>query len=271
MIHTSDVIYALDIGVYNVGCDGRMLASTSAAWCRVDEGTLRFAGLRHNGTLDCGELRIGESASWRCGRNVEQLAETIADDLRSGTRVALGFEAPMWFPIERANQPNLKLFTPRFDKEQRHDDERQGHEWYLQSGAAATVKAISLGVLLFTELLGRNSDLACTTDRKQWQGKTLMLFEAFVTGKYKITPPASLEGAANEWDAFVAALAWGAKHAGLITPRHVEPVVLHCACSHQGESLSVWKTICNATNLAGLPTGPSDCGVVALRTVQAGT
>lgn len=264
MTRSSDVIYALDIGVYNVG-KGQMLASTTAAWCRVDMGTSEFDPLQYHGTPNQSEIRMGETASWRCGRNMERLAEAIVADLRDGARVALGFEAPMWLPFERMHRSDLKLFAPRFKEE-------QGREWYLQAGPAATVKAISLGVMVFSKLLKHCPGLACTTNRSEWQGKTLMLFEAFVTGSYRIGPPASFDThASNEWDAFVAALAWGARHTGFRTPDHVEPDVLHQADSHQGGCISVWKVICGTANLPGAPTGPCDCGIVALRNSQPDT
>jgi hypothetical protein len=258
MTNSSDVIYALDIGVYNLGEKGQVLSSTTAVWCRVDAGAAEFRSLRYSGTPDQGGILTGETASWRSGRKMEHLAEAIAADLHNGARVALGFEAPMWLPLERAHRSG-RLFAPRFEEE-------KGHEWYLQAGAAATVKAIGLGVMVFSTLLEQYPSLACTTDCSEWQGKTLMLFEAFVAGPYKVVPPELLtKNALNEWDAFVAALRWGATHAGLHTPSYVDPVVLHRARSHRGESLSVWRVACGTANLPGAPTGPCDCDIVALR------
>lgn len=257
MTHSSDAIYALDIGVYNVGVEGQVLATSTAAWCRVGVGTPEFGSLRYSGTPDHGEIRSGETSSWRCGRNMEHLAEAIAADLHNGARVALGFEAPMWLPLGREHRPNFELFAPRFAKE-------KGHAWYLQAGAAATSKAIGLGVMVFSTLLNQCSGLACATNCAEWQGKTLMLFEAFVAGPYKIPPPASLRDAPNEWDALVAALAWGASHARFRTPDRVRPAVLHGAGARQAECLSVWKAICDASGLPGAHAGPPDCEVVTL-------
>ena len=82
------------------------------------------------------------------------LASRIAEDLRAGAGVALGFEAPMRTPAPSVLPDQGNLFKHRFDPQERR------YEWYLQSGAAATMKALTLGKILISQLvrLGAEAD-----------------------------------------------------------------------------------------------------------------
>lgn len=44
--------YAVDVGVYNVGAKGQILASTTTAWARADEGTSSFDGIKYAGSYE---------------------------------------------------------------------------------------------------------------------------------------------------------------------------------------------------------------------------
>jgi hypothetical protein len=139
--------YALDIGIYTLRRDGAPTAGSSAAWACALAGCEDFAAIRHGGTRGQHELAIGGTQVARSGRSIPQLAERIGEDLLSPGGVALGFEAPMWLPIRRGSLgARERLFAPRFDAE-------GGREWYLQSGAAASLKAIALGVMLLSAVL----------------------------------------------------------------------------------------------------------------------
>lgn len=190
-------------------------------------------------------------------RSIEKLADSIAQDVRNGYRVALGFEAPMWLPLEHRHKPRLKLFSPRFRAEERS-------EWYLQSGASATLKAISLGMMLREHLRESLSINRRTTDINHWKPNTLLLFEAFVVGPYKVLDFQVASVAPNEWDAFTAALAWGALHVGFSAPSSLSPVSLHKTGERGGSCLSIWDIVFDDWLHAS---GPPDCEVVALRKV----
>ncbi|MGD0489669.1 MAG: hypothetical protein ABSB94_21115 [Syntrophorhabdales bacterium] len=254
------VVFALDIGVYRTGANGQILSGTTAAWSRLTRGVADFDCIKHSGTPTYGQFTdssdLGESSTSLCGRSMEKLAELMADDLRGGRRVALGFEAPMWLPLEERHRANLNLFAPRFTAE-------RGSEWYLQSGAAATLKAISLGVMLRNRLRELVGTAKRTTLVKYWQPGTIFLFEAFVVGKYKVnnvTP--GFAAPDDERDAFTAALAWGNLHMGFVTPTSFQGVCLHAAGARSDPCLSLWDVIFGAGSFSA--PGQLDCEVVAL-------
>lgn len=246
-------IYGLDIGVYKLGAKSRVLAATTTAWCRVVAGTSSVNGVAHEGGTDLGILKTPAGNSWQCGRSIKELANAIATDIVSGRRIALGLEAPMWFPLHAVHCPGLTLFEPRFDQE-------RGSEWYVQAGAAATLKAISLGRLLLSYLTGLGHRPIFTTAGDDVPVGQVRLFEAFVAGKqFKISHPGL--DATNEWDALVAALAFGGVHKIVEVPLGWEPTLLHAAGDAAGEGFSVWNTVLQASG-ADDAEGPWDCDVV---------
>ena len=253
-----DVVFALDIGVYRTGANGQILTSTTAGWSRLTRGVADFASIQHTGTPTCGHFvnfpNGGKSSTNFCGRSIQKLAELIAEDYLAGRRIALGFEAPMWLPLEERHRANLNLFSPRFPAE-------QGREWYLQSGAAASLKAISLGIMLREHLHELIGNTKTTTLFEYWKPGTVLMFEAFVAGKYKADDVTASLVAPNEWDAFIAGLAWGNLHIGFVTPPAYRGVCLHAAGARSGSCLSVWDMIFGAGTLR--VSGRPDCEVVA--------
>ena len=246
-------VYALDIGVYNLGVGCQVLRSTTAAWCRLDTLPADLAELAH-------QFNHPDETSLRCGRDIRELVRLMACDLRRGTPVALGFEAPMWFPVYRAHRARFSLFEPRFP------DER-AHEWYLQSGAAATLKAISLGCLLFSELtatMGPLNEVTLSTHPDSWgKRSTLTLFEAFVAGDFKLEFPGNAhEFGENEWDAATAAAAWLRVHSPLANDLPDRPL---CEAGGNRDVVSVWSVIVGAGLPAAELQGPGACEVVGTR------
>jgi hypothetical protein len=203
--------------------------------------------------------------AWQCGRSILQLASAIAKDLEMGHLVSLGFEAPMWFPVRRSHSANLKLFAPRFRAE-------RGSEWYLQSGAAATLKAISAGTMLLSLIQADSPRVRLTTAPDSIAPGTIGLFEAFVVDDFKVTPPPQVaRQAPNEWDAFTASLAWGAFYRAFDVPDLLAPRRLHTAGTEPSELISIWKTI--VSNVPQFPQieGPPDCDVIALSAISTGS
>lgn len=248
---TVPICYALDIGIYETGAKGQMLSATTAAWCRAVGGTPCLKALVHDGTPTVGRFsRAGGTEEFVCGRSIEGLAQSLVRDLGEGHQVALGFEAPMWLPLEHKHNPQLRLFCPRFDAE-------QGSEWYRQSGAAASLKSIVLGVLLREHLRAELGGALprLSTDHADG-GEALVLFEAFVAGPHKVLGRDVLD----ETDALVAAIAWGAIHRNFALPGGFRSVLLHKSGSRTRPCLSLWSTIFTGEVIAG----PPDCDVVAL-------
>lgn len=164
----------------------------------------------------------------------------------------------MWFPTRRRHSASMSLFAPRFHRE-------QGREWYLQSGASATLKACSLGVLLFNQLRQRVAITRMSTCPSDWTSSrnTLTLFEGFVTANFKVPRAQNVpKAAANEWDALVVAGAWWLTRCQTSTAPLAR--ILHQGGTHPTDVLSVWRTIAAAVVDVGVPDGPSDCEVVGL-------
>ena len=254
----NDSVYALDIGVYRTTKTGGISPGSTTGWCRLTDGVRtpegQYEAHRYSETV----RRVSRSESSlspiECGRSIADLATAIADDMRDGRRVALGFEAPMWFPVELNHCSDLDLFSPRFDAE-------RSHEWYLQSGAAATVKATCLGVLLVHELRSKlDQDVRMTTNIDAWLPGTMMVYEAFVAGLYKVCGIKVSEVSSDERDAVIAALAWKAVHAGFALPAGFRARTLHTSGKHGKEAVSVWKHIASDGSIEG----PDDCEVVAI-------
>ncbi len=240
---TNPVVYALDIGVYNLGAHSQILSSTTTAWCRLSSPPTSLSGVEYSGTTSSGQFRLSGKWSANCGRSIEDLARAMARDFKEGKSISLGFEAPMWFPMQREHSPSLSLFSPRFSEE-------SGHEWYLQAGAAATLKAASLGCLLFSQVEGLGVRLVPSTDPDSWRtgNGTLILFEAFVAGDYKLGRPRGVPvTAANEWDAATAAVSWPLAHGFPSYELSVQPMTLHKAGSQRGSVMSVWSIILGAS------------------------
>jgi hypothetical protein len=237
--------YGLDIGKYTLGVHAQVCASkTTTAWARLTSGIASFDELPAVGTK---------------GTSITELARCINADLASGRSVALGLEAPMWFPIARRHKESLHLFKGRFPEE-----DECTRQWYLNGGTAATLKALSLGIMLLSLVRDDNPGIRLTTQPNCIAQNTLVLFEAFVTADFKLSEYRSRGITEHEWDAFLASLAWGALRKSFRVPAGIARRVLHAAGREQAETLSIWGTI--ASNVPSLlpVDGPPDCDVVAL-------
>src|SRR5690606_14658582 len=128
------ISYGMDIGIYRLGRQGQVLASTTFAWAR-NEGSSSL---------------VYEKAAYRArgeivgGSDARELATRIRQDITAGHRVAIGIEAPMWQPSPIAvDGTSFDLFPLRFETE-------RGYAWYLQSGASALARALSTGRLVLS-------------------------------------------------------------------------------------------------------------------------
>jgi hypothetical protein len=254
--------YAVDIGMYHVGGKGQMCSDTTTAWARSGEGTPSFNDITYSGSCDEGTF-AKSTQRWSCGRSISRLVDRIAADIDAGCSVSLGLEAPMWFPIGLEQCANLQLFKPRCE------DER-GSEWYVQSGAAATVKAVSIAAMLVNLLTSKQPGVKLTTDPRSGADGTITLYEAFVVGKgkFKMPVPAGATQAKNEWDAFTASLTWGAVNWAFDIPPSVYPKEVHKAGSSPWEIASVWQIVASLVPSHPRVDGPLDCQIVGLTTMQ---
>ncbi len=239
----STVVYGVDIATYEVGAKGQAIGRKGFAWARI---------------VLAPETDVVDPSGFRAcdisGCELLPLAQGLAGDVRQGAKVALGFEAPMWTPAP-AELPKLgKVFKARFD-----DEEKERRQWYLQSGAAATIKALTLGKLLFSLLRQLGVRPECTTARVP-APRQLALYEAFVTGPFKSTPFSGFSQ--DRWDAVSAALAY----TGAILGRRVSnfrAVELGPTSFSPGEVFSHWATIVASTGI-GAKACAAHCPTLAL-------
>lgn len=252
--------YGLDVGVYNLGTRGQVLNSTTTAWVRVNECPVPFLRMQYNATRADGAFQNGHGSTFHCGRDIIRLAEMVATDLNDGRRIAIGFEAPMWIPIYgRLPVGRFSLFKPRFPAE-------AGHEWYLQAGAAASLKALSLGHILFCLLPDKVRPLVLTTDFRAWldRPEAIFVFEGFVAGDFKLSPPDGVPVKAdNEWDAFTTAAAFWARYVAQCDVG-VALHKLHGAQSWEGDVSSLWATIAHRAGLGPIDSCDGDCEILGL-------
>ena len=237
-IPNNHVIYAMDIGVYEVNPSNNKAKKekTTFAWARL-ESAQKPIDLN-----DAGKMAIR-------GRDMNDLCLSIDKDLTEGKNfISIGFEAPMWFPIYDA-VPIDKVFKERFNAE-------KTFEWYKQSGAAATLKAISLGVIILSKLKQQVTVFTVVNEDLPWTDtKKILIYEAFVAGeKYKHQKLKPKEINSDEWDAVTAVYSFY-KYC------YVNVVPLHKPGSWNGKVFSIVQSIAQRTNLAS---DNYDCTVVGL-------
>lgn len=219
-------VYAIDIGVYRHGIKGDVLMASSFAWARL------------KGACQVNRLISGESTffevqgQFRDGRSIRDLSSAIIKDLAAGERIALGIEAPMWQPAPRSIPRGGFDLTPlRFAQE-------SGYAWYLQSGAAATVKALSTATLLLSLVAQDRPSISFSTS---WEADAdVLLFEAFVAGGWKL-PTEEVPEDRNTWDARTAAAAFDAVFRGGETAP-----LIYSGCGADCCCISHWRTVLDA-------------------------
>lgn len=153
-------IYALDINIASEKLD-----DGHTGWVKIDEN---------------GNLKIQDF-------NISNLADEIAQNVDNGIKVALGFEAPMWYPVPQREDTGKFTMKPRFDAENIKVGISNNKQWY-QIGSQATVKSYVLGFLLFEWLVKKYQQTTrMTTCYDSWVkgDANIYLYEGFVTGNYK--------------------------------------------------------------------------------------
>jgi hypothetical protein len=175
-------------------------------------------------------------------------------ELESGNAVAIGFEAPMWIPAPVDLPVGGALFFPRFEEE-------QGTEWYLQSGAAATAKALVIGRLLLSQLAKVSPIPEVTVGPiiLEMSAAKIYLYEGFVVGQYRSTPLWDLSQ--DEWDSVCCALAYAGQMGG-------SQILGFESCRFDSnvtqKIISHWETIAGTAGL-GADACKGACPTVGLR------
>lgn len=232
--YSNATVFAVDVGVYISGAEGIPLHGTTFAWAK--RRLPLTAGVS-------GQEPLPVRTNWTAdSHNIRVLVDMMVSAFESGQRVALGFEAPMWLPLFRLlPSQSFRLFQPRFEQE-------RSREWYLQAGAAATTKGMSFAALLLSLLRERTKISQITTDRRRWMESpsTVLLFEAFVAGSFKLPTPPGADR--DEWDAQTAAIAY----ALALMPSTESPFLSQTLVSADNDSssaLSIWAAAARSVGL----------------------
>lgn len=241
------VAYGIDVGMYEHGTKGTVNSNTTFAWARVTHGVELHRD-------DNGDYSF-EGADIVFGQDIRELAKLLSHDIResisSRCRVAIGMEAPMWQPTPRRLPPGaFDLFPLRFAQE-------AGYWWYLQSGASATVRALSIGRLLFSLLdIPRELTQFATLPTRS---SGIELFEGFVAGDWKLPRDIAKHPNQHCWDAVTTAAAFQLAIKG----SESKSFILHNAGSYESSLIPHWKTIVGS---AGLYTKycDTDCMIVGI-------
>lgn len=256
------IVYGLDIGVYHTGVQSQVRRSdTSFAWARVDSSPGAFdVGY----TQQQNRMQLNNGCSYTCGQDINDFCQHVVADI-GHDRVAIGMEAPMWFPIFSAaavQSASFALFSTRFAQE-------QGLGWWMQSGAAAKVKAMSIGYTVLSYICNnapQTQNTALSLDISHWQAGGILLYEGFVGGNYKLSDDND-----DIFDAFTSAAAFWGLHGGgtpvsctaKAPPRL--PLRFHAAQTQPSDVLSVWEAIVNRSGLTSSQNVALDCEVVGFQ------
>ena len=228
------IVYGIDIGVVHWEEPQKDVApsidpDTTFAWARMECPLGIEEPLNGWDPSDGGiEIRTLEKAGDPAspvpvGRCPGALVNRLVKDLKAKSKVALGVEAPMWYPYpDSFGQCAGKLFSKRFDEETAH------YAWYSGVAAAATAKARSIIGSIMDALHSKGLKHLVLVDRvSKWtarkKGKpVLMVWEGFAAGKegsledspcsFKCRHPSGITQ--DEWDAFCIAAAFFAETKG---------------------------------------------------------
>ncbi len=241
------MIYGVDIAQYHVGPNRNQIGRRKWAWARLECASGALVQLQ---TMD---------PMITTGLNLGDLMTALEGDIKNEAAVSLGFEAPMWIPAPVELPEAGRLFRARCTQE-------AGREWYLQSGAAATVKALTFAKIIFTRLRAQFPNLHLSTSPAVPPKDTLTLFEGFVTGEvYKPDPPEGIDRG-DRWDALCTALAYAKMVVGAELPPGYDADTLLPQAAGNPESYSIWMFAALAAGFDGRALADT-CTVVGLRAV----
>ena len=209
------------------------MTSTTFAWARA------LSDVSVTLSPDGENTSFAFAGNYSTGRDIRTLAKAISADVHSGKKIAVGLEAPMWQPAPtNCGDSQFELFRIRFPQE-------RGCAWYLQSGAAATLKALSIGRLLFELSEVSKNQLRCSTE--PCVEANIELFEGFVVGKWKLPSERLSRAESHAWDALTTAVAY--HYSNRLPSEAAASPVVHPAKSNSLPVISHWQTILNAASV----------------------
>ncbi|MEQ9305497.1 MAG: hypothetical protein RJQ14_16420, partial [Marinoscillum sp.] len=235
------IAYGIDIGMYRHDEKHEIDDSTTLAWARV-KTTAKLVSSKENGET---VYHIDTTDDYMSGNDMRKLVDQICVDLNSQKRIAIGMEAPMWQPVPESNAGTVfDLFPARFAAEDREIN-KQNRRWYKFGGATSSVKAISIGYMLFNDIKDAIKKKSITTFHKTTAD--IELFEGFVTGDWKLPRKKRCGFNSHSWDAALTAL--GYHYARNKNQKKRKQALIHKAESSDDTIISHWKTILDQVGL----------------------
>ena len=154
-------------------------------------------------------VSVDSSATkFSCGKSEDiwKLVDETADLLNNGGKVSLGFECPLWVPVQ--NDPK-ELTSARTGEGNR--------AWAAQAGATSLATGLPECAWILQKIRDRAPDAMAFLDWQSYQssGSGLFVWEAFVSGKSKTG--SHTEDALKAVGAFVNALP-SPEQANAVTP-----------------------------------------------------
>jgi len=118
------------------------------------------------------------SASLKPGTDISEIADLVAEDLQSGSSVALGFEAPLFLPVPES--------TTELSKRRDGESDRS---WAALTGAYVATLALHQAAWILRRIRGRAQMFSFSLNWREWPpagpDPTLLCWEAFISGKSK--------------------------------------------------------------------------------------
>jgi hypothetical protein len=176
-----------------------------------------------------GPAKIGwadDEGRYGTGANLGEALDRLAALLVTGSRVALGFEAPIWTPL-RAELD--RITSCRGGVETTYNP-----AWSAGAGTGALGAALALMPWCLTRIAKGSGPVTTTLDPQRcYERGGLFLWEAFVSGAMKVVGTTHHDDAQRACEAFV--VRWP----GLFSDIPPEPAVNHAVSSAMAAGLSI--------------------------------
>ena len=173
------------------------------------------------------------------GTNLGEALDRLSARLRTGRRVALGFEAPLWTPA--------RMELARITGRRGGVETKYNRAWSAGAGAGALGAALALMPWCLTRIAKVAGPVATTVDLQRFhEDGGLFLWEAFVSGAMKVV------GASHQDDARLACQAFAARWPDLVSDIPAEAAMNHAVSSAMLAGLSINR---NELTLSALVVG----------------
>ena len=118
----------------------------------------------------------GQQSSWQRGKDIQELADAVADGLNQGAKVALGFECPLWVPVRGDRK---KLTSGRSGEGNR--------AWSAEAGPRSLATGLTQVSWILREIREKSVNAEAFLDWNPYGNseRELFIWEAFVSKEAK--------------------------------------------------------------------------------------